>query len=162
MILVADTGPLNYLVLIESVEVLGILYNSVVVPESVARELQHAGAPEPVKAWVNQLPAWCEVRPDPPANLSFPLLGSGERSAIDLAISLNASLLLMDDWAGRMEAVQKHLPVIGTLGVLAEAHRRQLVDFEDAVGRLRRTSFYLSEKLLATLRRQLALRRADL
>ena len=40
MIVVADTGPLNYLVLIEAVNVLHPLYTNVVVPKTVADELR--------------------------------------------------------------------------------------------------------------------------
>jgi hypothetical protein len=43
MIVVADTGPLNYLVLIEAVDVLQPLYKHVVVPKTVAEELRSAG-----------------------------------------------------------------------------------------------------------------------
>jgi hypothetical protein len=45
MIVIADTGPLNYLVLIGDVEVLEPLYTRVVVPEAVLEELRAAGAP---------------------------------------------------------------------------------------------------------------------
>jgi hypothetical protein len=40
MIVVADTGPLNYLVLLGVVDVLEPLYNRVLVPETVAGKLQ--------------------------------------------------------------------------------------------------------------------------
>lgn len=43
MIVVADTGPLNYLVQIEVVDVLQSLYKHVVVPKTVAEELRSAG-----------------------------------------------------------------------------------------------------------------------
>src|SRR5450755_3974020 len=66
MIVVADTGPLNYLVLIEAADVLQPLYTHVVVPETVAGELRSAGAPAAVQAWIAQPPDWLEVRPDPP------------------------------------------------------------------------------------------------
>jgi predicted nucleic acid-binding protein len=39
MIVVADSGPLNYLVLIGAVHVLGPLYDRVLVPQTVADEL---------------------------------------------------------------------------------------------------------------------------
>jgi predicted nucleic acid-binding protein len=42
MIVVADTGPLNYLVLIEAVDVLEPLYRHVVVPRTVVEELRIA------------------------------------------------------------------------------------------------------------------------
>jgi predicted nucleic acid-binding protein len=44
MIVVADSGPLHYLILLEHVELLRRFYGQVVVPEPVASELSAAGA----------------------------------------------------------------------------------------------------------------------
>jgi len=46
MIVVADSGPLHYLILLEHTELLRRFYGQVVVPEPVASELSAAG-PEP-------------------------------------------------------------------------------------------------------------------
>jgi len=48
MIVVADTGPLNYLILLGHIEVLHILYGEVVIPPAVQDELLDPSAPEPV------------------------------------------------------------------------------------------------------------------
>jgi|ERR1700733_12857453 predicted nucleic acid-binding protein len=71
MIVVADAGPLHYLVLIGAVDVLPPLYTRVLVPETVAAELQDAHTPATVRAWIARPPQWCEIRPDP----SDPALG---------------------------------------------------------------------------------------
>jgi predicted nucleic acid-binding protein len=47
--IVADTTPLNYLVLIEAVEVLPRLYGSVLIPPSVLAELSDRYAPVQVR-----------------------------------------------------------------------------------------------------------------
>jgi predicted nucleic acid-binding protein len=39
MIVVADTSPINYLVLIKEIEVLPKLYGKIVIPEAVREEL---------------------------------------------------------------------------------------------------------------------------
>ena len=44
MIVVSDTSPLNYLVLIEEVEVLPAIFGRVVVPPAVVEELQAPGS----------------------------------------------------------------------------------------------------------------------
>jgi predicted nucleic acid-binding protein len=62
MIVVADTTPLNYLVLIDEIEVLPALYQRVLVPEEVHRELTRQKSPPAVHAWASNLPAGCEVR----------------------------------------------------------------------------------------------------
>ena len=41
MIVIADTSPLNYLVLIGEADILQRLYRRVVIPEAVLRELLH-------------------------------------------------------------------------------------------------------------------------
>jgi predicted nucleic acid-binding protein len=48
-LVVADTGPLNYLVLIEQVELLPALFEKVFVPQTVVDELRHHAAPEAVR-----------------------------------------------------------------------------------------------------------------
>jgi predicted nucleic acid-binding protein len=50
MIVVADCGPLHYLILLEHVDLLRRFYGQVVVPEAVAGELSNAGTPEGVRA----------------------------------------------------------------------------------------------------------------
>jgi len=63
VIVVSDTSPLNYLVLIEQVQVLPVLFGRVVVPPAVMAELQHAGTPAVVRAWAASPPPWLEIRP---------------------------------------------------------------------------------------------------
>jgi len=49
MIVVADTGPLHYLILLEHAELLHGLYGEVVVPDAVATELSSPSAPTAVR-----------------------------------------------------------------------------------------------------------------
>ena len=62
MIVVADTSPINYLVLIDAVSVLPELYENIIVPHAVFAELQTAETPEKVRAFVKALPSWLEVK----------------------------------------------------------------------------------------------------
>jgi predicted nucleic acid-binding protein len=156
MIVVADAGPLHYLVLIEAVEVLGPLYNRVLVPQTVADELQESNTPAAVRAWIGRPPEWCEIHPDPPSEPTSEFLDPGERAAILLALSLHADRLLIDEWEGRAEAVCRRLLVTGTLGVLAEAHQHSLLDFETMLARLRQTNFYMSPELVDRIRARLS------
>jgi hypothetical protein len=90
MIVVADTGPLHYLVLIGAVDVLQPLYSRVLVPQTVAGELQETNTPAAVRAWIEQPPEWFEIRPDPPSEETLRFLDPGERAAIALALSVDA------------------------------------------------------------------------
>lgn len=56
MIVIADTGPINYLLLIYEIHVLPALYGRILVPEPVSEELNHPGTPSAVRAWVDQPP----------------------------------------------------------------------------------------------------------
>jgi predicted nucleic acid-binding protein len=62
MIVVSDTSPLNYLILIGADQVLPSLFGQVVAPPEVLVEMQHVKAPAEVSAWARQPPAWLEVR----------------------------------------------------------------------------------------------------
>ena len=62
MLVVADTSPLNYLVLVGAVDVLRAMYGRVVVPTAAADELSVAAAPLAVRQWLAARPEWLEVR----------------------------------------------------------------------------------------------------
>jgi predicted nucleic acid-binding protein len=133
-LVVADTGPLNYLVLIDAIELLPKLFEKVFTPAAVQAELLHPDAPSIVRAWATQPPPWLEVRPATFAidNPAWRALDAGEREALALARLLGAELVLMDDRAGAAVAQQQGLTVTGTLGVLDLAGQRGLVDLADA------------------------------
>ena len=156
MIVIADTGPLNYLVLSGAVDVLQPLYKRVIVPQAVVQELDDAAAPTAVRTWIAQPPVWLEVRPDPPSDPTLDFLDAGEKAALTLAEALNADELLIDEQAGRAEAERRHLHVTGTLGVLASAHLAGLRDFDQALTRLRSTNFRLHPDVERLVRRRIA------
>ena len=150
MIVVADSGPLHYLILLDHAELLRRFYGRVAVPDAVAAELISVGAPDAVRAWMAHPPSWVEVLPvasEAVAAVSDDL-DTGERSAIALAEILHADLLLIDEAAGRAEARRRNLRVTGTLGVLRAGAEQGLVNVPDLVARLQATSFYVDEALL--------------
>ena len=62
MIVVADTSPVNYLVLIDEIDLLPIIFGKVLIPEAVMEELQHPRTPPKVRQWIVNLASWIEVR----------------------------------------------------------------------------------------------------
>ena len=62
MIVVSDTSPLHYLVLIGHVDVLLHLYGSILVPTSVAAELAHPAASDVVRAFIANPPPWMTIQ----------------------------------------------------------------------------------------------------
>src|SRR5436190_20072691 len=107
-VVVADTSPLNYLVLIEAIDLLSQLYGRIIIPAEVLSELIREGAPRPVNEWAIKLPEWVEVRSSPPtSDPALSHLDEGERCAILLAQSEADVLLLIDEAAGRHEASRR-------------------------------------------------------
>jgi predicted nucleic acid-binding protein len=152
MIVVADTSPINYLILIGEIDILPKMYGSVVVPQTVREELVRLSAPQLVRSWIDHLPIWLEVRsPLAAPDSSLAKLDAGERDAITLATELQADQLIVDDREGRREAERRGIPAIGTLGVLREAATLKLLDIRVAVERLQGTSFYVAPEVLAKL-----------
>jgi predicted nucleic acid-binding protein len=152
MIVVADTSPINYLLLIQEIDILPKMYGKVVIPRAVHEELQRPVAPEIVRAWISQAPAWLEIRiPNSAPDSSLAKLDPGERDAIMLATELRADQLIVDDREGRKQAEERRIPVIGTLGVLKEAATLGLLDLRLSVERLQTTSFHIAPEVLRSL-----------
>lgn len=148
MIVVADTSPLNYLILTTYDLLLPQLFGSILVPEAVVAEMSDSKAPEPVRKWIQRPPDWLQVQRVSALATTIGTLGRGEVEGILLAESLKADLILIDDAAARDEAERRRLRVTGTLGVLRLAAARGLVDIAEAIARLRVTNFYIAPHLL--------------
>jgi predicted nucleic acid-binding protein len=150
-VVVADSSPLNYLTLVDAIDVLPRLYGRILVPEQVIGELTETGAPDIVRLWTRVLPDWIEVRSVTVDARAMAHLDPGERAAIVLAEVERDALLLMDDAAGRMEATRRGIPSTGTLGVLRAAAEKDWVDLPAVLGRLRQTNFRVSPELIEAL-----------
>ena len=114
-------------------------------------ELQHPLAPKPVQSWAADAPAWVEIL-RPRSGLIQAQLDLGESEAIALASEVHADIVLIDEQAGRQEAVRRGLKVAGTLSVLDEADQAGLVDFDEAIVELQKTSFRVSRAVLSEIR----------
>ncbi|MFN0165260.1 MAG: DUF3368 domain-containing protein [Bryobacteraceae bacterium] len=152
MIVIADTSPLNYLLLLDRVELLRQLYGRVLIPEAVRQELCDPLAPKAVSAWAERLPDWVEVRAVDLTTESLAELDAGERSAILLAEQLaGPTLLLMDDAKGRIEAKRRGIRTTGTLGILRAASVERILRLDVVLPHLRQTNFFLGEDLYKSL-----------
>jgi predicted nucleic acid-binding protein len=151
-VIVSDTTPLNYLILIEAVQVLPALYKGVLIPRTVQYELSHAAAPDVVRAWIANPPDWLRVElVESPALPALSGLDPGEREAILLAKKHPDGLLLIDERDGVTAALRDGLKVLGTLGVLDAAASRGLIDLRTIFDRLDRTSFRSPRRLIAAM-----------
>lgn len=152
-VVVADAGPLNYLVLTGDIGLLPKLFATVLIPTVVRGELMDRDTPEAVRAWMSNPPVWLEIHNEPLHHEIREARGldEGECAAIALAITAKADLVLMDDQDGVAVARRMGLNVTGTLGVLDLAARKGLVDLVAAFTRLKGTSFYYRQPLLDEL-----------
>ena len=149
MIVVSDTSPICYLILIEQIDLLPRLYGQVVIPQAVRDELTDERSPDQVQQWIAQTPDWLKIQSvslQPDAELET--LDVGEQSAILLIEQLKADLLIVDEMVGRRIARSRGLRVIGTLGILEEAGRLGWIDLSMVLGQLQQTTFRVSEQLI--------------
>jgi predicted nucleic acid-binding protein len=146
MIVVSNTSPLHYLVLIQADFILPALFGDVLVPPAVLEELTHAHTPEIVQTWASNPPSWLRI--ETPASIDPSLqVDRGEAAAISLAMQFHADALLIDDHKGRSAAKARHVPVVGTLMVLETAAGKGLINLTQTLDALRRTPFRASERL---------------
>ena len=147
-VVAADTGPLRYLAEIGHADLLGQLFDTVLIPPAVFQELRNPATPAVVRQWIETKRTWLETRPIRQMQI-IPSLDPGENEAICLALENNAGAVLLDERRGRKVARALGLPVAGTLGVLELAAERGLVEFAVAIERLRRTSIFLAPAIIA-------------
>jgi predicted nucleic acid-binding protein len=153
MIVVCDTSPVNYLVLIDEIDLLPQLFTTVVPPAAVLAELQHPMTPPRVASWARELPPWVRVI-SPEGPVGDVGLGRGEAEAIAVATQIAADTVLIDERKATVVARQRGLLVTGTLGVLALAAESKLVDLKASIGCLLDTNFRASPALIDDILRQ--------
>jgi len=121
MIVVSDTSPLTALLTVGHEEILPQIFDEVFIPQAVQNELLRSH---------NKLPEWLrtvEIKDTAQAKKYLQIVDIGEAEAIELARELHADRLLIDERKGRKLAVQEGLPVIGLLGVVLLAKRKNLI-----------------------------------
>lgn len=152
IVVVADTSPLRYLVLIQCEHLLPLLYSKIWIPEAVLGELREANV-DSVRQWSSKLPEWVEVRKVQDVGFQeIADLDLGEREALALARELGANLVLIDERPGTAVARSLGFKATGTLGVLVEAAQSGLVSIDEALDRLGRTNFRRTPDLFAQIR----------
>jgi len=132
-IVIANTSPLLYLHQANCLDLLWKLYNRVIVPPAVVKELE-VGAQEGVNVPNLHQLQWVEVRPVVAAAV-LPVivdLGPGESEVIALGIENPNSLLIIDDQLARKIATLNNLTYTGTLGVLLSKFPKSLLTFYTA------------------------------
>ena len=146
-IAVADAGPLHYLALVDSADILPKLFERIIVPDAVRSELLHPKAPQKVRDWIQTQHSWLEMASV--ENIQ-PVQGlhPGETEALQLALKRKAAVVLMDDVDGRAAAIRLGLVPIYTVSLLERAAEKGFLDLPSVVAKLRQTNFFVSPEIL--------------
>ena len=153
MIVVSNTSPITNLVAVGQLDLLRQLYEKVLIPQAVYRELTSGGSTQPGATEVQTL-EWIETRAVANRALVTALqmeLDEGEAEAIALAKELAADLLLLDERRGRVVAAHLDLRLIGLLGVLIEAKHKGCLPLVKPVldDLVAKAGFWVSQQLYA-------------
>ena len=151
MIVVSDTSPIIGLAAVGRLDLLRALYGTILLPTAVLEELTAVEPPAPAIRELQDPDRFRVVGVrEPTLTVALELeLDRGEAEAIALAVERKAHLLLLDERKARAVARRLGCPVIGVLGVLVQAKRRQLLPAVRPVldELLTRAGFRISESL---------------
>ncbi|MFP4220748.1 MAG: DUF3368 domain-containing protein [Phormidium sp.] len=151
MIVVADTSPINYLLLINQIDLLPYLFQDIIIPDVVRDEMLDPDAPLIVQEWIANPPIWLIIQLVPVLDTTLNSLDPGEQAAITLAQTLPADLLIIDERLGRQIAKERGIAIIGTLGILDDAASQGLIKIGEAIAQLQQTHFRISRRIIQAL-----------
>ncbi len=121
---VVNATPLMALSVIDRLDLLPLVFETVLVPTAVYTEVVHSGHERPGIAMAVRERWLRVVSPALSPAVEPVLLGldQGELQVLLLAREINADWVVIDEKLGRRVARAMRLPVKGTLGVLLAAH----------------------------------------
>jgi predicted nucleic acid-binding protein len=154
MTVVSNMSPLHYLILIDCIHILPMLYGRVFTPPAVIDEMTAPKTPEVVRRWAESPPEWLLVLA--PAHVEdIPRLGqgkrgAGEKAAIALARELGADVLFIDDKRGIQEAQKRGLKPVRMLTLIDRAAELGFIEkLPEVLERLfNSTPFYAGKEVL--------------
>jgi predicted nucleic acid-binding protein len=145
MIVVADTSPLNYLVLIDEINPFTRYFRA---GPSPSGSISRVGASQNLSEGASMGSRSSSVAGGTHCGFSGDAgllrLDPGEREAIQLALELGVRTVLIDEADGRQQAEKLHLEVRGTLGILEHAAKLGKINFRQALKKLEQTNFRVS------------------
>jgi len=147
MIVVSDTSPINYLVQLGIIEILPQLFETVIIPAEVHRELTSTDTPNVVHEWISAPPDWLEIRQNSKLIITQKA-DPGETAAVALAVELQPDYIAVDDLKGRKIARANHLRIIGTVGIIELAYQEGLLDLQTTLDELLETNFHISKTIV--------------
>lgn len=149
-IVVSDTTAITHLAKIGALNLLQHLYTEILIPEAVAAELTRAKRTQPGALQVLNS-VWIKTVPIKNRHVADKLnqrLDLGESEAIALSLELGADVLIIDEAAGRSVAKRLVNSIIGMIGILLLAKKRELIPaVRPYLDRLRSTGFRMGDEI---------------
>ncbi|MCK5229133.1 MAG: hypothetical protein KAR13_02645 [Desulfobulbaceae bacterium] len=153
---ISNASPLITLAKANLLKLLPGQFPEVIVPQAVVDEILQGPDDDHMRRVVNKLPWLKHISLEPALTpLAYWQLGRGESEVIEYARRTSGTLALLDDKDARNVAVALHIPVIGTLGIVAKSTQRDGGSFDHLVKRLQEAGLYLNEAVISTVRKEL-------
>ena len=158
MLVVSDTTPLIALMKASQLDLLQKLFGKILLPQAVFDELT-SNMKFQEEARIIENCEFLQVVASPDVKTVDILrratgLDLGESEAIVYAENNKADILLMDERKGRQVATAMGLPIMGSIGILNEAHTSGLLtsaEFRASLEKMQDAGIRLSERLLQTV-----------
>jgi hypothetical protein len=149
--LVSDTGPIIALALIDRLDILHVLFETVMISQEVHRELLEGG---PSGHGLTSYHKAIHLKVQSVSSVMDPLLATvldkGEASVIQLAREANADYVLIDERKARK--VSRDIfgfKVIGTARILVEAKRKGiLISVGEALTQLKESGYWIHDDIV--------------
>ena len=128
-IIVSDTSCIGYLLQINCLNLLQIIYGEIIIPESVNTEILNLEIKGHNLSEFNSA-TWIkiyQVKDISNVQQYQSILDKGELQAISLAIDLSADLLIIDEKLGRIVATSMGFDITGMVGILITAKNKNLI-----------------------------------
>jgi len=155
LLIVSNSSVIIALARICRLDLLERLFGRILVPEAVWREITVEGKPGSEKVRRARFIHVERVRSERLASLLKEFVDDGEAEAIALALDISADILLVDDRDARDLAKKLGLQVMGTLGVLALAKYRGLIqEVKPIIDELVGSGFWISSRILKEFLRE--------
>ena len=151
MKVVSDTSVIGNLFLIDKLQLLNALFETVIIPDKVAEELKRLEAfgHDVHSIFQTDILSVKSVKNKEDVESLLEELDPGESEAIVLALELNIPLLLIDEKKGRAKAEALGIEVTGLLGILLRAKAKGVIPSLKPIvdSLIKDAKFFISEKL---------------
>lgn len=158
MKVVSNTGPIIALAKIGQIFLLRSMFEEVLIPPLVHRELlgKIGSESEQIDQALKDFIRIADIMPlEPVTERAIDDLYEGEKQAIGLASMIEGEvLLLLDDRAGRQVTEKLNIPTTGLIGLLLLAKEKGLVEnVGSLIEELRNNGYWLSDEVMDVARR---------